>query len=237
MSALFCIAHRGGPVIGNHLSPENSLEAITRSLALGVDAIEIDIWQIEGELLVTHDRRLGRQLKGEGLITHKSLAELRQLKLENGEPIPTLTQVLALVGERALINIEIKGQDCVPALIKTLTDFSIEQQVSLEQYIVSSFDHQQLFQMLQHAPAIKRAVLIEGIPLDYAQCCDALRAYAFNTHLSFLSPALIEDARKRGLINWVYTVNHEEDWRWMQELGVDGVFTDRPEALLHFNQA
>lgn len=237
MSALFCIAHRGGPVIGDHTSPENSLEAITRSLELGVDAIEIDIWQIGGELLVTHDRRFGRQLNGEGLITNKSLAELRRLKLENGEPIPTLTQVLELVGERALLNIEVKGQDCVPALIQTLTTFSRERQVSLEQYVVSSFDHQQLFQMLQQAPTIRRAVLIEGIPLDYAQCCEALQAYAFNTHLSFLSPALIEDARKRGLKNWVYTVNHEEDWRWMLTLGVDGVFTDRPQALIQFNQA
>lgn len=236
MPSLFCIAHRGGPIIGDHVSPENSLEAITRSLALGVDAIEIDIWQIENELLVTHDRRLGRQLKGEGLLTRKSLSELRQFKLENGESIPNLIEVLKLIGDRALLNIEIKGQNCVPALIDTLCGFSHEHQISLDQYIVSSFDHQQLFQMLQQAPTIKRAVLIEGIPLDYAQCCDALQAYAFNTHLGYLNQAMIDDARKRGLKNWVYTVNHSEDWQWMVELGVDGVFTDRPEELLKFNQ-
>src|SRR5690606_8286026 len=97
------------------------------------------------------------------------------------------------------------------------------------------FDHQQLFQMLQRAPAIKRALLVEGIPLDYARCCDALQAYAFNTHLGYLNQALIDDARKRGLKNWVYTVNHSEDWQWMVELGVDGVFTDRPKELLIFN--
>lgn len=235
MPSLFCIAHRGGPITGDHASPENSLEAIARSLALGVDAIEIDIWQIEGELLVTHDRRLGRQLKGDGLLTGKSLGELRQLKLENGEPIPSLLDVLRLIGDRALLNIEIKGQNCVSALIDTLRSFSHEQPISLDQYVVSSFDHQQLFQMLQQAPAIKRAVLIEGIPLDYAQCCDALQAYAFNTHLGYLNQAMIDDARKRGLKNWVYTVNHPEEWQWMVELGVDGVFTDRPEELLKFN--
>lgn len=235
MPSLFCIAHRGGPIIGDHVSPENSLEAIARSLALGVDAIEIDIWQIEGELLVTHDRRLGRQLKGKGLLMGKSLSELRQFTLENGEAIPTLTDVLTLIGDRALLNIEIKGQNCVPALIDTLRSFSHDHRISLDQYIVSSFDHQQLFQMLQRAPAIKRAVLVEGIPLDYARCCDALQAYAFNTHLGYLNQALIDDARKRGLKNWVYTVNHSEDWQWMVELGVDGVFTDRPEELLKFN--
>lgn len=235
MPSLFCIAHRGGPFINNHVSPENSLEAIGRSLELGVDAIEIDIWQIEGELLVTHDRRLGRQLKGEGLLIQNSLSELRQLKLENGEPVPILADVLNVIGDRALLNIEIKGQNCVPGLVDTLTSFSREHQLSLDQYIVSSFDHQQLFQMLQLAPEIKRAVLIEGIPLDYASCCDALKAYAFNTHLSFLNQALIDDARQRGLKNWVYTVNHPEDWQWMVELGVDGVFTDKPAELIAFN--
>lgn len=232
---LFCIAHRGGPIIGDHRSPENSLEAIDRSLALGVDAIEIDIWQVEGELLVTHDRRLGRQLKGDGVITGKPLAELRQLRLENDEPLPSLHQVLTLVGDKAWLNIEIKGPDCVAPLIKQLRGFALDHQLGLEHYIVSSFDHQQLYQILQQAPEIKRAALIEGIPLDYAQCCEALQAYAFNTHLSFLSQALIEDARKRGLKNWVYTVNHEDDWEWMQALGVDGVFTDKPAALMEFN--
>lgn len=235
MPSLFCIAHRGGPIIDDTISPENSLQAISRSLDIGVDAIEIDIWQIENELIVTHDRRLGRQLKGTGLLTQKSLADLAQLTLENGEPVPSLMQVLELVGDRAFLNIEIKGQDCVPQLINTLMEFKGTSKTSLEQYIVSSFDHQQLFQLLNQAPAIKRAVLIEGIPLDYARCCDDLKAYAFNTHLSFLNQDLIDDARKRGLKNWVYTVNHADDWQWMMDLGVDGVFTDRPKELLAFN--
>src|SRR5690606_37369250 len=108
MASLFCIAHRGGPMHNAHTSPENSLEAIRRRLELRVDAIEIAIWQIEGELIVPHDRRLGRQLKGRGLLLQKPLAEVRQLTLENGEPVPTLHQVLELVGDRALLNIEIK---------------------------------------------------------------------------------------------------------------------------------
>jgi len=237
MASLFCIAHRGGPIHNAYTSPENSLEAIRRSLELGVDAIEIDIWQIEGELIVTHDRRLGRQLKGRGLLLQKPLAEVRQLTLENGEPVPTLHQVLELVGDRALLNIEIKGPDCVPTLVKQLTEFTRDHQLSLEHYLVSSFDHRQLFQMLQAAPEIKRGVLMEGIPYHYAQCCDELKAYSFNTHLGFLNQDMINDARRRGLKNWVYTVNHEEDWQWMLDLGVDGVFTDRPEALMAFNQA
>ena len=235
MSALKCIAHRGGPLVDNKPLPENSLAAIARALDLGVYAIEIDIYQVEGELLVTHDRRLGKVVSGQGIITELPLAYLREQRLQNGEPLPSLQQVLALVGDRALLNIEIKGADCVPVLAKTLTAFCRDHQHSYEQYLISSFDHQQLYQCLQVLPQVRRGVLIEGIPLDFAKCCDALHAYSFNTHLSFLSPALVNDARNRGLQNWVYTANHADDWAWLQRLGVDAVFTDKPDALLAFD--
>jgi glycerophosphoryl diester phosphodiesterase len=39
-------------------------------------------------------------------------------------------------------------------------------------------------------------------------------------------------ARRRGLRTTVYTVNDAERMRELVELGVDGIFTDRPELLL-----
>lgn len=236
MLPLGCIAHRGGPQAGKTPLPENSLAAIARALDMGVDAVEIDVYQIEGELLVTHDRRLGRVVSGQGIITELPLSYLREQHLENGEPIPTLLQVLQLVGERALLNIEIKGEQVVPVLANCLRDYIGAHQGSYEQYLISSFDHQQIFQSLQQLPEVKRGVLIEGIPLDYAACCEPLKAYSFNTHLSFITPELLADARQRGLKNWVYTVNHEDDWKRLQLLGVDAVFTDKPDALMAFNQ-
>lgn len=236
MPELKCIAHRGGPLINGISLPENSLAAIERALGLGVYAIEVDIYQVEGELLVTHDRRLGRVVSGQGIITDVPLAYLREQRLDNGEPLPTLQQVMALVGERALLNIEIKGANCVATLQKTLQQFCQDAKHSYEQYIVSSFDHQQLHECLQVLPQVRRGVLIEGIPLNYAGCCDALQAYSFNTHLSFLSPELLADARKRGVKNWVYTANHADDWAWLHSLAVDAVFTDKPDELLAFNR-
>ncbi len=236
MKPLLCIAHRGGPLAGPNPLPENSLAAIKRALDLGVYAVEIDVFQIHGELFITHDRRLGRVVSGQGVITAQSLEYLQAQHLENGEPLPRLQQVLELVGDRALLNIEIKGEDCVTTLARQLDDYVQSSGVSYEQYAVSSFDHQQLFQCLQQMPQVKRGVLIEGIPLDYAACCEPLKAHSFNTHLSFITPELIADAQRRGFKNWVYTVNHQDDWQFLQQLGVDAVFTDKPDALIAFNQ-
>lgn len=222
-----CIAHRGGP------GPENSLAAVEAALALGVDGIEIDIWQIEGELLVTHDRRLGRQLPGQGLLIEQSLAQLNRLRLENGEPIPRLADVLNLVAGRVWLNIEIKGPDCADALAEQLRGLG----PALERVLVSSFDHPQLAQMQRLLPEVHRGVLVAGIPLDYARCCDALDAWSLHSALDFTSPELVADAHARGLQHWVYTANHEDDWRQLWELGVDGIFTDRPGALCRFIKA
>jgi len=233
MSRLTCIAHRGGPLMNDDPLPENSLAAIARALEAGVDAVEIDIYQIDGQLFVTHDRRLGRVVSGQGIITDLPLSYLNEQRLANGEPLPRLLDVLALVKDRAMLNIEIKGPNCVLVLKHQLETFVRDHHLGLDHYLISSFDHQQLFQALQLMPTVKRAVLIEGIPLDYAQCCEPLQAYAFNTHLSFITSELMADARKRGLKNWVYTVNHEDDWRRLHTMGVDGVFTDKPDALQH----
>lgn len=233
---LLCIAHRGGPQMGPTPLPENSLAAIKRALTLDVYAIEIDVFQVEGELFVTHDRRLGRVTSGEGIITEQPLSYLREQQLPNGEPIPTLQQVLQLVGDKTLLNIEIKGQQTLGALKRILEEYISSAQGSYDQYIISSFDHQQLYQCLEQLPQIRRGVLIEGIPLDYAACCDELKAYSFNTHLSFVTCDLIMDAKRRGLKNWVYTANQQDDWQYLQSLGVDAVFTDKPDELLRFNE-
>jgi glycerophosphoryl diester phosphodiesterase len=237
MPELKCIAHRGGPLIQNQPLPENSLAAVKRALEIGVDAVEIDIYQTQGELLVTHDRRLGRVISGKGILTDLPLSYLREQRLENGESIPTLDDMLKLVGDRALLNIEIKGAGCVPLLQQVLEQHCHDYHRTFEQYLVSSFDHHQLYQSMQLLPKVRRAVLIEGIPLDYASCCDALQAFSFNTHLSFLSKAMLDDARKRGLQNWVYTANHVDDWIWLKKMGVDAVFTDRPDELMAFNKS
>ncbi len=229
-----CIAHRGGHLAGEQALPENSLAAIERALTLGVDAIEIDVYQVEGELYVTHDRRLGRVVSGEGVIYQQSRDYLGKQKLMNREPLPRLQQVLELVNGQVLLNIEIKGPEVVADLSNLLREYVGETQGSFDSYILSSFDHRQLYQCLQQLPEVKRGVLIDGVPLDYAACCEPLKAFSLNSHLGFITPELLEDARKRGLQNWVYTVNFEDDWEQMLQLSVDGIFTDKPDSFLAF---
>jgi len=232
-ASLRCFAHRGGRGHGT----ENTLKTIQQSLDAGIDGIEIDVWEVAGKLLITHDRLLGRVIQGSGYLLNLSAEQISALRHYDGSKVATLEEVLALVGNRATLNIEIKGPNCAAPVAASVEHFCKAHGVSADHYLMSSFDHHQLYWFKQNAPAFKRGVLVSTIPLDYAACCDALGAYSFHPSLYFVNRQLVGDARKRGLEVFVYTVNEAEDLKMLADLGVTGVFSDYPERVAAFNQA
>lgn len=232
-SPLFCFAHRGY----RQRATENTLQAIAHALELNVDGVEIDIWNVGGQLLVKHDRRLGRLIPGSELLINMCPRALREKLLPGGERIPTLREVLELVGNHAQLNIEIKGPNCAALLASELEAYVSDSGAGFEQYLVSSFDHRQLHQFMQLLPEVRRGVLLYGIPNDLAACAEPFKAYSLHLSLDFISEELISDGRRRGLKTYVYTVNHGDDLHLLADMGVDGVFTDEPQLVMEYNAA
>jgi len=158
------------------------------------------------------------------------------LRHHDGSVVASLEQVIDLVGNRARLNIELKGPDCAPAVAALVQKKVASLLLDQAQTIVSSFDHQQLQWLQQHAPSIKRGVLVYGLPHDGLACCQALNAYSFHCSVDFIDTALIKTARQQGLEVWVYTVNRVDDFEELQGKGVTGIFTDDPKLLIDFNK-
>lgn len=73
---LIAYAHQGGA----WESPSSTIFAITRALAAGATAIELDVHAtVDGELVVCHDATVDRTTPATGNIASFTLAELRQL--------------------------------------------------------------------------------------------------------------------------------------------------------------
>lgn len=90
--------------------PENSLAAIEAACAGGY-GIEIDLQlSVDGVAMVFHDDDLERLTGAKGLVTRQTSADLSQLSLIGGGPVPTLAQVLVQIAGRAALLIEIKDQ-------------------------------------------------------------------------------------------------------------------------------
>ena len=119
------VAHRGGYETPKNTN-ENSMAAFGRAADIGVWAIETDVWFTSDQVpVIMHDKTLDRTVSGAppgtkiGDITY---AQLKQYKLNNGEPIPTLDQVLQLIKKRDIWGfIEYKDADD-PALYRKYLD-------------------------------------------------------------------------------------------------------------------
>lgn len=218
------IAHRGAS--GDF--PENTLLAIEQALLQGADAIEIDVYAVEDELIVIHDPKLERTTNGSGTIYQHALSYLLQLDAGQGQRIPTLWQVLQLTHGKCWLNIELKGKNTAEPLLALLT--KAEQQLGLDpaQLLVSSFNHHLLLQLQQACPALKLGALTASLQLNYARYVADLKFYSIHCDVNFIDQSLVDDAHALGLKAYVYTVDELEDIQAMQQLGVDGIFTNYP---------
>ena len=90
---------------------ENSRAAVAAAVAAGY-GIEIDVQlSADGEAMAFHDAALDRLTPERGPVRDRSAAELARIPLtDGGETIPTLAEILALVGHRAALLVEIKDQ-------------------------------------------------------------------------------------------------------------------------------
>jgi glycerophosphoryl diester phosphodiesterase len=221
------IAHRGAS--GDY--PENTLLAIDQAIAQGADAIEIDVFAVQGELIVIHDHHLARTTSGSGSIYQYSVEQLMQLDAGSGEHIPILWQVLQRLQSTTLwLNIELKGDNTVAPLLALLDKAQQELQFDSQRLLISSFNHHLLAELKRHRPELKLKLgaLTASLAIDYAVFAQQLQAYSVNCDVSFINQAFVTDAKARDLKVYVYTVDQADDIARMQQYGVDGIYTNYP---------
>lgn len=204
---------------------ENSLSAAEAAAVAGYP-IELDIQiSADGEAMVFHDFTLDRLTVAKGAVSALSAAELGRTTLA-GTPdtIPTLADVLARVGGRVPLFIEIKsafsGDTRLAArAVEVLKDYR-------GKVALISFDPQMLAEAKAQAPHIPRGIIAQarydgahwpGMTPERAQMLadmdhHAVSGYDFITyHFTDLEhPALIA-ARARGVPVTAWTVRSPDD--------------------------
>jgi len=228
MSSFLCFGHQGAP----GYAPENTLASFQKAIDLGVDGVELDIFIVDGDLVVIHDYRLERLTTGTGLVEEKTFDEIRSLEVKGGGKIPSLTEVLNLVNRRTSVNIEIKSECTAPLVANVINEYVRKHGWKYEQFQVSSFNHYELKTIKALVPEIKTGALIFGVPIGWAKFAADLNVYSINISIEFVNEELIEDAHRRGIKVFVFTVNFPDDIQRMIDLGVDGVFTDYPDRVI-----
>ncbi len=226
MRAMICIGHRGA--CGHE--PENTLRSVRRALELGAQGIEIDVYFVDGELVVIHDAKLDRTTNGKGYVARKSFAFLRTLDAGKGEQIPTLREIFETVNRHAFINIELKGARTAKPVSALIGEYVRHHGWRHEDFLVSSFNRSELRAVSD--PRIPIGLLLTRPTRLYGLSARRVRASAVNPAARYVSAKFVEDAHRRGLRVFAYTVNAPAEIERLRHAGVDGVFTDFPERVV-----
>jgi len=154
------IAHRGFHDL-NRDRWENTLSAFDAAIDRNY-AIECDVHlSADGVPVVFHDDVLKRLTGQEGYIYEKSAAELAQMKVGGtADHVPTLAEMLARVGGRVPVVIELKGiqgkdEGLVSAVAQALAGYAGEA-------AIMSFDHWLIRQFETSAPGIPCGLTAHG---------------------------------------------------------------------------
>ncbi|MDC0237494.1 glycerophosphodiester phosphodiesterase family protein [Gammaproteobacteria bacterium] len=220
------IGHRGAA----GMAPENTLYGFQCALDEHVHAVEFDIQRIDDELVVIHDDTVNRTTDGNGAITDFSFERLRQLDAGDGERIPTLREVLELIPATVAVNVELKGTDTASAAAEVLRQYDHQQ-------LVSSFDHGELRQFVAEGSGIPVAPLFGRWREDGLEVAAALKAHAVNVSDRIAIPQRVADILNAGFACYVFTVNDVQRANDLKEMGVTGIFTDRPDLFAEFTRS
>lgn len=234
----FVIGHRGAA----GLAPENTLASLARAKQEGAAWVEFDVMLSRyGEAILFHDDTVDRTTDGVGAVADLSLSELRKLDaglwfdpVFVGERIPTFVEAMVTLAREGLgANVEIKPTkgaeretaSAVARIIKSDWPRDVPTPV------ISSFSEDSIAVAHQDIPEIPRAMLFWKLPANWREIVLRYECSAIHMSDRHLTPSLISDAAEMGLPVRIYTVNDPARAHALRMMGVQSVFTDRPDLI------
>ena len=224
------IGHRGS----KGYIAENTLESINHAILLGVDGIEIDIFKcLSGELVLSHENDLKRLTGKSGQLEKLTLNELKKFLVAGKYKIPTLKDVLTIIETPLFVNIELKGLNTAQATSKMISDISTSTLWSLEHFIVSSFnwDELELFRSVDKNTPVGVLVSKSMSINEAIEFGKNINAQAIHPNFKLLNDKTVKKIKNNGFKIHTWTVNNEDDINFMKKLKVDGMISDYPDRI------
>jgi glycerophosphoryl diester phosphodiesterase len=233
---MIVISHRGS----NRKAPENSMQAFELSIDEGATRIELDLWlSKDNNIFICHDDNTSRTTSHKLRISESTTDQLEKVRLENGEPLPSLDMVLTLL-PKVELNLELKGKDL--NLVDAVSN-KISSLPNLDKIILSSFNVEILEKLNQDCPNIRRAYLWEPdlkdkLSINLGRIKEGLKranTHIFHPEASSYNKKLAEFSTFEDLevYTWAFlrekeTINNLNLWQKLIDLEVDGHCTNYP---------
>jgi glycerophosphoryl diester phosphodiesterase len=219
------IGHRGAAA----LAPENTIESLRLALELGCDLVEFDVHDLDGTLVLVHDRPAGQ-----------------------APALPTLDEALAfLAATEAGVHLDLKAAGAEAPIAEALRRHGL-----VERTVVSSFRPETLRALAAAEPGVRlgltypedrrglgqrRAVaplvgpalaaMRAALPFRLSRLLAGAGASAALLHFGVASKAAVERSHALGVPVLVWTVDEHAWVARLDSMGVDGVITNDPRIF------
>ena len=222
-------AHRGFWQCQEAGYAQNSIAALRAAQDAGFWGSEFDVHlTADSVVVVNHDPSIA------GIPIHTSTyRQLLGTRLPNGETIPTLNEYLHQGAKSAcMMVLEVKPQDTVEATLE-LTRRCVWQLrahglLDPQRVMFISFSYDACKWITANLPGFGNQYL-EGVEEPEKIHADGINGIDYNWVAFHKHPDWVERAHALGLTVNVWTVDSPEEMKYLKDLGVDVITTNRPD--------
>lgn len=231
------VAHRGGALE----APENTLAAIRHGVSCGADWQELDVTLSRDDaVIVIHDHSVDRTTSGHGEVADLDLAQLRELSAGRArvtgrgpdlgvasvvERLPTLDEALRVPGAHLIIDLKAYGR-CDRLVERVLEE--IRKARAWDRVAAASVDPAMLSLVHEREPSLPLVGFASDMAAVERQLKLPLAALGVGAQVASqtleLAPATLPV--------WTWTVFSVSQAIELRDLGVDGIITDVPAAVV-----
>jgi len=235
-------AHRGFSAA----APENTLPAFLAAIELGAQEIEFDLRETaDGEPVSLHDSTLDRCSNGTGNVGDHTLEQLRQLDFGihyseafRGMKLLTFEEILASLGKKIIMNIEIKTPNLTDPLPQTYLNriLSLIRAYGCTEHVYLTCGCDPAYeQLMRLAPDIALCCSGGGTTERRWQIVERAIRYGckkIQFHKSCMTEDMIKKAHDHGIRCNVFWSDDAEEAARFLDMGIDTVLSNDCAAVL-----
>jgi glycerophosphoryl diester phosphodiesterase len=231
-------AHRGGALLPANEGIENTVAAFRNAVDLGYRYLETDVHcSRDGVVYAFHDVELNRMTGTVSAFRDLDSDGIDAIRVGGREPIPRLVDLLEAFPE-ARFNIDTKSDDVVDPALMVLREAE-----ALDRVCLASFSAERLHRIRAAVPSVATCfsaaeiALLRLAPVKQLRDRGARRGGAClqvpvrKGSVTVVTPGFVLRAHAIGVPVHVWTVDDPAEMRYLLDIGVDGLMSDRVDVL------
>jgi glycerophosphoryl diester phosphodiesterase len=216
--------------------PENTLTAFENAWEKGITHFETDIQvTADGVIVLAHDSNTARITNESLLIENVTYSDLNKAPIDGALPWAKMAELIASFPQ-ATISIDMKSDKSARALLEYL-----EKNSNYRNLVVGSFSAKRVNLLRSSFPNLATSLTVqEMLKLKFGVKLEPnsrVQKYAMVPQrisgVNVLTSSVIEKLNNLNIPIHVWTVNEQDDMKFLHDLGISGIVTDELDIALN----